>query len=141
MYKYLEHEADMGIYGEGETQEEAFEEGARAMFDLMVDIKEVKSQKSKVKIKVEAKNIPELFIEWLNELLAQSDLTGLIFGNFKIKKVKREKDKYTLLSFAFGEPLDPKRHKIKTEVKGATYSGLRCEEKNGRYYCQCVVDI
>ena len=49
MYKYLEHEADMGIYGEGETQEEAFEEGARAMFDLMVDIKEVKSQKSKLR--------------------------------------------------------------------------------------------
>ena len=34
-YKHLEHEADVGVLGIGKTIEEAFEEGAKAMFDVM----------------------------------------------------------------------------------------------------------
>jgi len=72
-YELLEHEADIGIRGYGDTIEEAFENGAKAMFSIMVDLKKVNSQKN-VKIKCEAPDIEALFVEWLNELLTKKDI-------------------------------------------------------------------
>ena len=42
---------------------------------------------------------------------------------------------------AFGEKINSEKHEIKTEVKAATYSGLKYEEKEGKHYIQFVVDV
>ena len=47
MHKFFEHKADIGIIGYGTSLEEAFAEGAKAMFEVMVDIKKVKKTKAK----------------------------------------------------------------------------------------------
>ncbi|MCK4553518.1 archease, partial [Candidatus Parcubacteria bacterium] len=89
MYKYLEHEADMGVYAQAESWPEVFSEGARAVFSLMYE-KEVRSKKLKVrsiKIEVGANSIEGLFVEWINELLAQKDINSLVFFKFEIDKI------------------------------------------------------
>ncbi|MCX8190387.1 MAG: archease [Candidatus Diapherotrites archaeon] len=43
--------------------------------------------------------------------------------------------------FARGEAIDVKKHRLKTEVKGATYSGLRIIGKKGNYMAQCILDV
>ncbi len=140
MYKYLEHEADMGIYGEGDSYEQAFVEGAKAVFDLMVKINQVESKKE-VKVSAEANDLAGLFVEWLNELVTAKDIEGLYFSKFEVK-IDEVDNKYKLAGKAWGEPFDPEKHKdVNVEVKGATYSGLECGKKEDKYYCQCVVDI
>jgi len=140
MYKFLEHAADMGIYGEGNSFEQAFVEGEKAVFDLMVKIGQVE-QKKKVKIKAEADDLAALFVEWLNELITAKDVEGLYFSKFEVK-IKQKDSKYKLKGKAWGEPFNPEKHtEVNVEVKGATYSGLECGQKEGRYFCQCVVDI
>jgi SHS2 domain-containing protein len=43
---------------------------------------------------------------------------------------------------AWGEALDPGRHELAVEVKGATYSGLKVlERSDGDWLAQCVVDV
>ena len=81
-YEFLDHEADIGIRSTGDTLEEAFEDGAKAMFAVMVDLETVESHQ-KIEIEVGATDIAALFIEWLNELLAQSDIEGIIFSKFE----------------------------------------------------------
>ena len=39
------------------------------------------------------------------------------------------------------EPIDPDRHELGTEVKAATYSGLRLTEEPDRITIQCLLDI
>ena len=135
-FEYFEHEADVGIVGVGKTLEEAFEEAAKAMFNVEVDISRVECKK-RIKIECSADNIEELFIEWLNRLLAEADMNRMVFSDFRITELSRN----NLKGYACGEPLDVEKHKVKTEVKAATYSQLKIEEKNGLFYARCVVDV
>ena len=69
-YEYIDHEADIGIKGIGDTIEEAFQEGAKAMYNVMVDLGKVE-QTEQVEISCEAPAIDSLFVEWLNTLLSK----------------------------------------------------------------------
>lgn len=138
-FKYLNHTADAGILGIGTTPEEAFTEGAKAAFNLMVDIDRVKP-KEEVEIECSSDRMDTLFVEWLGELLLQRDITGMVFSEFKVE-IEEAGEELKLKGKAYGEPLDPKRHRAKVEVKAATYSGLKFEEVAGEYHVQCVVDL
>jgi SHS2 domain-containing protein len=137
MYESFPHEADIGIRGKGKSLEEAFEEAAKAMFDVEVNIKKVKAE-NKVKISCEAENQEELFIEWLNSLLSQASLKNMVFSKFKVKFSKNKKIK--LNGEAWGEKLQEK-HEPKNEIKGATYSQLKVYKSKGLWIAQCIVDV
>jgi len=137
-YELLEHEADIGIRGYGNTIEEAFENGAKAMFSIMIDLETVESEKNG-EIKCEAPDIEALFVEWLNELLTKKDIEEMSFSRFKVKIYKD--DIYKLEGTASGEKFDQKKHKAKLEVKGATYSGLKIGKKDEKIFIQCIVDV
>ena len=60
----------------------------------------------------------------------------MAFCDFHVK-IKGNK----LTATAYGEKFDAIKHKVKTEVKAATYSQLKIEKKGNKYYAQCVVDV
>lgn len=139
-YEHFPHEADIGIRGIGNSVEEAFCEAAKALFDVEVDIKTVEP-KEEIKITAEASNIEELFVEWLNSLLAEAGINNMVFSEFKVH-ISNNK----LQGVAFGEQLDVQKHKAKEEVKGATYSQLKVEvaasgKHKGKWIAQCIVDV
>ena len=147
MFKYeqFEHQADVGIRGYGENLEEAFENGAKAMFSVVVNLEKVKPKKE-IKIKCQASNLEELFVEWLNKLLAKAGIANLIFSDFKIKEIKKVNSTHELLGLAKGEQLDLEKHEPRVEVKAATYSQLKVEKKDynppaTRYMAQTIVDV
>jgi SHS2 domain-containing protein len=140
-YEFLDHEADIGIRAWGKSLEEAFAEGATALFDIMVDVKKVENKES-VDIQCEGTDIPALFVEWLNALLTQADITDLVFSDFKdIRILPLAYNLYKLHAKASGEKLDAAKHNIKVEAKAATYHGLKYETKDSVHYLQCVVDV
>ncbi len=143
-FEFKEHEADMGIVGIGSTLEESFEEAAKAMFEIMTDISRVKD-KEKVKLEVNSNSLDKLLIEFLNELLFLKDSKAMLFSLFAVN-IHRHKDEngviqYKLKARIFGEPTDTQKHFLKTEVKAATYSGLKVYELAGKFYAECVVDV
>ncbi|HID97489.1 MAG TPA: archease [Thermodesulfobacteriaceae bacterium] len=133
----FEHGADIGVRGIGRTLAEAFEHGAEVMFSLMVEnMEEVRPEKI-VEISCESYDIEGLFTAWLNTLLAEADMHGMIFCRFKA-----EIRDNSLSGTASGEPVDPDRHRLGVEIKGATFTELRVEqEDSGRWIAQCVVDV
>ena len=135
-YTYFEHEADMGIVGRGLTVEEAFSQAARAMFNLMVDVDQVRPRQ-KVSIQCQGNDLPELFVEWLNRLLSEADIHRMAFGHFRVNSLAGSH----LTGAAWGEPLDPQRHHPKTEVKAATYAMLFVGQEEDQYVARCVVDL
>lgn len=141
-YEHFEHEADIGIRGKGPSVEKAFEESAKALFDVEVDVKKVKAIKT-IKVKCRAQNIEELFVEWLNALLTQASLHEMVFSQFRVV-VERKNDKlFKLEGVAKGEKFNVVRHNIKNEVKGATYSQLKVyqDKKTKLWIAQCIVDV
>ncbi|MBI5894127.1 MAG: archease [Deltaproteobacteria bacterium] len=139
-YKYLEHEADIGIMATGATIEEAFQDGAKAMFNVMFDTTLIE-EKDEIPIYAEADDIAALFVEVLNEMLFKQDTDAIAFSRFLVKEIKKEGDTYQLNGIAYGEPLNLQKHDVKTEVKAATYSGLKFEREDGNYVLQCVLDV
>lgn len=135
MYETFEHRADIGIRGYGKSLEEAFENGAKAMFSVMVDICEVQPVETE-EINCEAPDRETLFVEWLNNLLSAAHLSGKLFSSFKVVITDN-----SLKGLAAGEKIDKNRHHLMTEVKAATYSALKVEKKDDIYVAQCIVDV
>jgi len=138
-FNTFEHMADIGIIGHGKTQAEAFQNAAKAMVNVMVNIEKVETKQT-IEVKCEAENVEELLVEWLNELIAQMGLEGLVFSEFKVDI--KEENGFKLTGTAKGEPLNKLKHEIKIEVKAATYSNLKVAKDNdGKWFAQCVVDV
>jgi SHS2 domain-containing protein len=139
-YEYLDHQADLGIRGIGATPQEALSEGAQAMLAAMANIDQIAGQQQFVQRCV-ARDIPSLFVEWLNELLYQREVNDVLFASARVTRLERSDQGWILEGIALGEPLDADRHEIHTEVKAATYYGLDYCVSQDRYVIQCVVDV
>jgi SHS2 domain-containing protein len=139
-YEYRDHTGEAWLVATGRTLEEAFSEGAKALFDLMVDISEVEPKEG-VEIAVSAEDIERLFFEWLNALIIEKDSQGLVFSRFEIEGIAEAEGGYGLRARVWGEPFDSERHTSKVDVKAATYAGLICERTAEGYRLECVVDI
>lgn len=135
-WEHYEHTADMGIRGFGATKEEAFEQAALAMIAITVDLEKIKHNEP-VEITCEEDDDELLFVAWLNRLIFEMATRNMLFSKFEVRITGS-----TLSAKAWGEKLDPQRHKPVVEIKGASYSGLKVrQDKNGIWIAQCVVDI
>jgi SHS2 domain-containing protein len=134
-FETFEHEADIGIRGFGGSMQEAFENAAVALYSVMVNIDAVNPLEERT-VTVSAQDRELLLVEWLNALLAISDIERMVFSKFEV-----EMEGTTLAGAAWGETLDWDRHEPRVEVKGATYHMLSVKEQDGKYTAQCVVDV
>lgn len=135
-YEYFEHQADIGIRGRGKTLAEAFEQAALAMFEIMVETKDLQVTEPKL-VEIEGSDLNDLLIAWLSELLFLKDVEGKMFSRFEINSMSENR----IIAQIYGETIDPSRHKLKLEVKAATYTQLKIEKNNENWIAQCLVDV
>ena len=126
--------ADVAFIAYGETLEELFSNAALAMFEVMVNIKNVEKKLSR-EIVVQGDDLESLMFNWLNELLYYYCAENLVFSDFEIQ-IKNNR----LNGKCFGEKIDPRRHELKTEVKAATYHKLKVW-KEDVWKARVILDI
>jgi len=134
-FEYLEHTADVGIRAYGRTIGEAFENAARAMFNLVTDLDKVRPDTEEA-IEVEAVDLEGLLVEWLGELLYHLELDDLLFKEFEIKELSETH----LKALARGEKIDPQRHTLLLQIKAVTYHLLEVK-KDDFWRAQVIFDI
>ncbi|MBI5642749.1 MAG: archease [Deltaproteobacteria bacterium] len=140
-YSYSEHISDIGIKASGPDLKSAFEEGVAAMLDIMFELDTIDEREGFV-ISAEAGDIETLFVEVLNEVLSVQGLNELALKRTKADEIRREENRYLFRGTAFGEKFDREKHGVKTEVKGATYSGLRYNGgRGGVFELECILDV
>lgn len=118
-YRYLEHTADVGIEAWGPDLRTAFTEAATGLCALMVDPATVE-ERVRRRIAVDADDAPDLLVRFLSELIALVDSDGIVFNRVEIVTLSERH----LEASAWGEPIDPHRHRLRTAVKAATYHAL-----------------
>jgi SHS2 domain-containing protein len=133
-YSYFDHEADIGIEARGKTLEAAFEHAACAMFAIMTHPSLILPER-RVNVDFVEPDRELALVEWLNRLLAQARLGGLVLGSFQLK---RDGDHYT--GEGWGMPWK-KGAERGTEVKGATLTQLKVEQDGKLWRARCVVDV
>lgn len=141
-WEHFHHGADIGVRGLGRSPAEAFEQAALALTAVMLDPAQVKPRR-RVPIEARAPDLELLLVDWLAELVYKTATQGLLFARYAVELSEGAAGEALLLrAQAWGEPLDPDRHRPAVEVKGVTYTELRVvEEAPGRWLAQCVVDV
>ena len=133
-YEYYEHDADMGVIGRGATLEEAFESSAAGMFAIMTDLGAVREEQT-VRFEFEEADTELALVRWLNLLLGKAREHGVVFSAFRL-----ERDGVVWRGSATGETWR-KDLERGVEVKGATLTTQRVEQRRGEWEARCVVDV
>lgn len=134
-WEHFPHEADMGVRGFGATQAEAFEQAALAMTAVAADLDAVRAREE-VQIECEAPDRELLFADWLNGVIYEMATRKMLFGRFSVQI-----DGARLRARAWGEGVDPARHHLTVEIKGATYTALKVARERDEWIAQTVVDV
>jgi SHS2 domain-containing protein len=134
-FEIFDHTADVGIIAYGADLPQAFANAARGLFSLIAELDDVK-EVSHRDIEVTASDEESLLVAWLNELVYRFDTEGIIFKRFDISQLSSTH----LKARGYGEKIDTSRHRLKTEVKAATYHMLKVEKSDG-FRVQVIFDI
>jgi SHS2 domain-containing protein len=125
-FEFIDHTADVGVIAYGQDIRQAFANAARALSSLIAEPEDVRETQHR-DIVVTAADEEGLLVEWLNELIYLFDAEGLIFKRFDINSMNGRQ----LRARAYGEKVDPARHRLKAGVKAATYHLLKVDRDNG----------
>ena len=136
-WEHFSHDADMGVRGTGASKEEAFEQAALGLTGIVTDVQLVRST-TQIKIECTAPDDELLLVEWLNAIIYEMATRRMLFAKFAVQIL----DGGNLVGKAWGEAIDPNRHDLTVEVKGATCTDLHVRQDNaGLWHAQCVVDV
>ena len=128
--------ADVAFEAYGKDLNELFANAALAMFEVMVNVKQIEP-KIKRKVKVKGDDLLSLLFEWLNELLFYYGAENLAFSKFEVKVNEKS---FELEAICWGEEIDPAKHETKTEVKACTMHKMKIE-KNEIWKTRVILDI
>ena len=125
-FEIIDHTADVAIAAYGADLKKAFSNAALGMFSIITDL-DIVNEKVIRDVEVTSEDMKDLLVSWLNELLFVCEVDKILFKRFDISELSDTR----MLAKCYGEKINLKRHKIKAEIKAATYHMLKIEEGNG----------
>lgn len=133
-YRYIDHTADLGVEVVGADIIDLFANVGRAIFETQIRGK-LKSDKEK-SIVIQGESLEDLFIDWCRELLYNFSVDGFIPSDYQIR-IKG----YSLRAQLQGDLYDPKRHRIRIEIKNPTYHNLEIEKDEKGFRARIIFDV
>ncbi len=131
--------ADAAIEVTAPTLNELFETAALALTQVMTDPAKVRPE-TPVSIRVEADDLEALLVRFLSDLVYRKDADRLLFGTFRVR-VAEETARCRLEASVSGEPIDPVRHDLRSDVKAVTYHRLSVAKDDAGWTATFVLDI
>lgn len=106
------------------------------MVSLILDPATVR-RVDRVELRAEGMDRESLLVGWLSEILFRIEAEGRAFGAFEVAELGETR----VRGWARGEPLDPERHHIETEVKAPTYHMLEIRKEAGLWTARIIFDV
>lgn len=139
-FEWVEHPADIGFRAFGRDLEEAFENAAFALTEIVTDTEKIE-QKREVSIRLDAEDLEALLFDWLDYFIYLFDAEDFVASAFEVEQIIEKKDGYTLEAKAWGEQFNPEKHGPGTEVKAVTYHLMEIQHGPERCSVQVILDI
>jgi SHS2 domain-containing protein len=139
-FEFLEHTADVYIAAHGQTLEEAFENAALAMFEVMTDTDKVSSDVED-SVEVEAEDEFALLYSWLEALLVKFETKNMLYSNFKISSIEETSDGFRIKAAVWGEKFNAEKHTQKVGVKAVTYHRMEIIKEIDKVTLEFILDI
>ncbi len=132
-FEFLDHPADLRIRAFGQNLEELFSNAALGMMTFLYPKKvDIKANETKENIKLKAKDLKALLVDWLSELLYLSDTKDCCYNEFNFDKLTEDE----LEATTYG-----RRVKAKEDIKAVTHHGLEVKQTNNGWEATIIFDI
>lgn len=129
-WELLDHTGDIGLKVRAPTLEALFAEAARAMFEQIADLSDVRPREEE-ELAIEGGEPAALLRDWLEELLYKFSAEARIYADFQVTV-----EPGRIRGRMRGEKYDGARHPLRTELKAVTYHRLEVvREKDGWRAC------
>jgi SHS2 domain-containing protein len=102
-FEFFDHAGDQGIQVFGKTLPDLFSHAAEALFQVITDPETIQPKEIR-RISLQANDLEELLIDWLNEFIYLFETQGLLFRDFDFLAL----DAQALKATVRGEPYDAK---------------------------------
>jgi len=139
-FEFLEHTADILIAAHGQTLEEAFENAALAMFEVMTDTTKINLTQEDA-VEVEAEDEYALLYSWLEALLVKFEVNGMLFSKFTVTSLQDNPDGFKLKANVWGEKYNSEKHPQKVAVKAVTYHRMEIIKEIDKVTLEFILDI
>jgi SHS2 domain-containing protein len=139
-FEFLEHTADVYIAAHGKNLEEAFENAALAMFEVMTDTAKV-SPNEEDSVEVEAEDEYALLYSWLEALLVKFEVNGMLYSKFKISRLDETAEGFKFKATMWGEKFNAEKHAQKVAVKAVTYHRMEIIKEENKVTLEFILDI
>ncbi|MCS6852072.1 MAG: archease [Gemmataceae bacterium] len=136
MYETFAHTADLGLRIRAPSLDSLFAEAGEALMSIILDDPTTIEPREAWQVQIEGDDLAYLLVDWLNALLYRFDVGHRVYRRFQVQVTPGG-----LSASAWGEPLDPARHRLQREVKAITYHGLRVEPTEAGWLAEVIVDI
>lgn len=139
-FREIDHTGDVGIQVTAPTLPRLFERAAGGMFRVLTDPEAVRTTKA-TQITVDGRDHEALMVRWLSELNYRHTVDHALYGTFDVDGIDETDDGLTLTATAHGEPIDPDRHTVYTEIKAITFHGLDVHRSDDGWAVQVIFDM
>jgi SHS2 domain-containing protein len=141
-YTYLEDIAiaDVAFRATGKTLDEVFAAAADATVNVMVEELAAIQDRERIPLQLENEALDLLLYDFLSEFIYFKDAKGLLLRTGAVS-VGRKDSRYTLTGELYGEPLDPQRHPLASDVKAVTLHRFELRPTDDGWEATVVLDI
>jgi len=136
----IDHTGDIGIRVRADTLTRLFERAATGTFHVLTDLDAVRPREA-TSIQVEGRDREALMVRWLSELNYRHTVDDVLYCAFEVESLAETDDGLGLTATVRGEPLDPARHTVHTEIKAITFHGLDVHETDPGWAVQVIFDM
>lgn len=135
-YEYFDVAADVGVRAWGTTLAEAFAQAALGVFALTIAPEGV-AERERREVRAQGESPESLLVNWINECIYVHEIEG-----FAVRRVEVTTLNPALVhGILHGEAIDPRRHRLGTVVKAATFHQVAISEAGGRAEVRLIVDV
>ncbi|MBN2379182.1 archease [candidate division WOR-3 bacterium] len=139
-WEALEHTSDLKLLIRGQSEENLFENAARALLSQIVELESVQVNERRL-VKVCCANREERFLDWLRELLYISLVQGFLVQRVIDVRLYEKDEECCLDAVLCGEMIDYDRHRLLHEVKTVTYQDYQYGKKGDTWQASVVFDV
>jgi len=139
-FEFLEHTADVYVRAYGASIQEAFENAALAMFETITKTMKIAQEVEEI-ITVEAEDCYALLYNWLEVLLVNSEIKGMLYSKFHIVDWVETVDSFRFTAHVWGEKFHTEKHVQKVAVKAVTYHRMVIMQEKEKSVVEFILDI
>ena len=136
----IDHTGDIGIQVTAPTLPQLFERAAAGMVRVLTDPEAVRTDEA-TQITVNGRDHEALMVRWLSDLNYRHTVDHVLYGTFAVEAIDETDTGLSLTATVRGEPIDPDRHTVYTEIKAITFHGLDVHETDDGWAVQVIFDM